>query len=308
MAHRIRIALLLALTTVAVMSAPGAARAQAGAQAACPDTFEVLHDDTVGALYLVKGSYTITLVGDSALSCAQATDLFRQFLEDWDGKLTRPWKVNAPASEFTRGGGVGFKVTRTSDNDGGQRPTGADCPGTFRVLHNDRIGPFMVPAGNYRITLLGVGRMTCSKASAYLARFLGDFDGVLPAPWYIDTETGSFIRGSRNSGFRIKELAGPPQPSGGGSGTYPAGKRCPGSFRVLHDDRIGRLRLPAGGYRVTLLGGVSCARASALFRHFLDDFAGTLPRPWRLNAQTGTFTRGSGAGTGFRVKPIRRLT
>jgi len=27
-----------------------------------------------------------------------------------------------------------------------------------------------------------------------------------------------------------------------------------------------------------------------------------------VNAQTGTFTRGSGKGTGFRVKPIRQLT
>lgn len=307
MAHRIRLALLLSLTLLAVLSAPGAARAQ-GTAAPCPDTFEVLHDDTVGALYLVKGSYTITLEGASGLSCEQATDLFRQFLEDWDGKLPRPWKVNAPASEFTRGGGAGFKVTRTSDNDHGQRPTGDACPGTFQVVHNDRIGPFKIPAGNYRITLLGVGRMTCAKAATYLGRFLDDFDGVLPAPWYIDTDTGSFIRGSRNVGFRIKKLAGPPQPSGGGSGTYPAGKRCPGSFRVLHDDRVGKLRLPAGPYRITLLGGVSCSRASALFRHFLDDFAGTLPAPWRVNAQTGTFTRGSGKGTGFRVKPIRQLT
>jgi hypothetical protein len=300
-----RIALLAVLAVTALAAAPGSASAQ---QAVCPDTFEVLHDDTVGALYLVRGSYTITLLGSSSLSCADATDLFRQFLEDWDGKLPRPWKVDAQASSFTRGSGVGFKVTRAAPNDHGQRPVGEPCPGTFRVLHNDNIGTFLIPKGNYRITLLGVGRITCARAATYLARFLDDFDGILPFPWFIDTETGSFIRGSRNVGFRIKELAGPPQPSGGGSGTYPAGNRCPGTFRVEHNDRIGRLRLPAGPYRITLVGGLSCARASALFSHFLDDFAGTLPRPWRLNVQTAKFLRGPGSGTGFRVKPARRLT
>jgi hypothetical protein len=147
--------------------------------------------------------------------------------------------------------------------------------------------------------------MTCARASALLARFLDDYDGILPFPWALDRETASFVRGTRNVGFRIKQLVGPPQPSGGGSGTYPAGKRCPGTFRVLHDDSVGRLRLAAGPYRITLVGGLSCKRASALFSHFLDDFQGTLPRPWRLNAQTGTFLRGSGSGTGFRVKPAR---
>jgi hypothetical protein len=306
MDSRIHAVLAAALATVALAAAPATAHAQVNPPVECPDTFEVLHDDTVGALDLVQGSYTITLLGSTPPSCARATDLFRQFLEDWDGKLPRPWRVDARASSFTRGGGPnGFKVTRAGPNDHGQRPTGEACPGTFRVLHNDNIGTFVILKGNYRITLLGAGRLTCARAASYLARFLDDFDGVLPFPWFLDRETASFVRGTRNVGFRIKELAGPPQPSGGGSGTYPNGNRCPGTFRVLHDDRIGRLRLAAGPYRITLRGGLSCKRASALFEHFLDDFAGTLPPPWRLNVQRGTFTRGSGSGTGFRVKPAR---
>jgi hypothetical protein len=304
---------LAALAAAAVLALPAGASAQGGgSQAVCPATFEVLHDDTVGALYLPKGAYTVTLLDASALSCAQASDLLRQFLEDWDGRLPRPWVVNAQTSSFTRGasGSVGFRLAPagggTGGGGGGHHPHGAACPGTFEVLHDDRIGSFAIPEGNYQITLLSVGRITCARASAYFARFLQDYDGILPAPWFLDTETASFMRGRRNVGFRIKPVAGPPRPSGGGSGTHPTGNRCPATFRVLNNDRIGRLRLRKGPYRVTLLGrSLSCPRASQLFASFLQDFDGTLPRPWVLDVQTATFTRGTGSNTGFRVKPAR---
>jgi hypothetical protein len=105
----------------------------------------------------------------------------------------------------------------------------------------------------------------------------------------------------------VKAATGNPvRPSGGG--THPRdGRRCPGTFRVLHRDRIGRLRLPAGPYIVTLLRGrgLSCSGASRAFRRFLQDFQGDLPRPWVLSVRTGTFTRGRRSRTGFRVKPVR---
>ena len=42
------------------------------------------------------------------------------------------------------------------------------------------------------------------------------------------------------------------------------------------------------------------------FTRFLDeDFAGMLPRPWKLNVPTATFTRGA-PNVGFRVKPAGR--
>jgi uncharacterized spore protein YtfJ len=311
MRERIRYSLLAAAVLIAaLLAAPGVANAQA--PATCPATFEVLHDDTVGALYLPKGNYTVTLLDSAALSCAEASDLFRQFLEDFDGRLRRPWVVDARDATFTRGAGgsVGFKVAPATGGGGGggggHHPVGTICPGTFQVVHDDHIGTFVVPSGQYLITLLSVGRITCSKAAAYLARFLDDFDGVLPTPWLLDPETGSFMRGARNVGFRIKELAGPPVPHGGGSGTYPSGKRCPDTFRVLNNDSIGQLRLRKGSYRITLVNrGLSCQRAAQLFRSFLQDFQGTLPSPWRLAVQTATFTRGAGRSAGFRVKPIR---
>jgi hypothetical protein len=300
----------MAALATALFAVPASAQAQA--PAACPSTFEVLHDDTVGALYLPKGNYTITLLNPAALSCADASDLLRQFLEDWDGKLRKPWVVDAANAGFTRGAGgsVGFSVAPASGGGGGggggHHPVGTICPGSFQVLHDDHIGTFAVPKGHYLVTLLSVGRITCSQAAGYLARFLDDFDGVLPSPWILDPETGAFMRGARNVGFRIKELAGPPVPSGGGSGTYPSGKRCPDTFRVLNDDSIGRLRLRKGSYRITLVGsGLSCGRSAQLFRSFLQDFQGTLPRPWRLAVQTATFTRGASGSAGFRVKPTR---
>jgi hypothetical protein len=305
--------LLLAVAALAVvaLAGPGTANAQA-LPAACPATFGVLHDDTVGALYLPKGHYTVTLLDPAALSCAEASDLLRQFLEDWDGKLPRPWIVDAASARFTRGanGTVGFSLAPAGGGGGGggggHHPSGAACPGTFRVLNDDHIGDFFIPKGNYRLTLLSVGRITCSQASAYFTRFLQDFDGVLPAPWVLDEETASFMRGSRNVGFRIKGWVGPVQPSGGGSGTHPTGNRCPGTFRVLNNDSIGKLRLRKGQYRITLVNhGLSCARASKLFTSFLRDYDGTLPRPWRLNVQIATFTRGGSRSPGFRVKPAR---
>jgi hypothetical protein len=75
---------------------------------------------------------------------------------------------------------------------------------------------------------------------------------------------------------------------------------CSASFHVLHDDRIGRLTLPAGLYTLTPKSGrqaITCARASSLFTQFLRDYDGVLPRPWTYSAQgdgEGTFDRGDG--------------
>jgi hypothetical protein len=70
---------------------------------------------------------------------------------------------------------------------------------------------------------------------------------------------------------------------------------CP-SFKVLHDDRIGAVVLPAGSYEVTTETGLSCQAASQLFARFLQDWDGNLPKPWRAVAEgsgKASFTRGS---------------
>lgn len=68
---------------------------------------------------------------------------------------------------------------------------------------------------------------------------------------------------------------------------------CP-SFKVLHDDRIGAVILPAGSYEVTADTGLSCQAASQLFARFLQDWDGNLPKPWRAVAEgsgKASFTR-----------------
>jgi hypothetical protein len=310
---RLPCALLAAAAIAATMAvaAVSAVPASAAVPATCPATFTVLHNDRIGALSVPAGHYTLTVLDPSRLSCAEAADRFRQSLEDWDGVLPAPWKLDAATATFTAGQGVGFRIAAAaapSGGGGGQYPaTGTRCPGTFQVLHNDRIGAFRIPKGAYIVTLLSTGRLTCTGASRRLAEFLQDFDGRLPRRWTLDPETATFTRaGSTNYGFRI-EPAVTPVPSGGGT-VYPAGRRCAGTFRVLHDDHVGALRLPAGRYRITIRpsGRPSCAAASRYLAGFLDDPSGTLPRPWRVNAASGTFTRR--AGVGFRVKPVRAIS
>jgi hypothetical protein len=181
--------------------------------------------------------------------------------------------------------------------------TGSICPATFHVLHDDRIGNLELQAGNYQVTVRG--GLSCAASSQWFARFLQDWDGVLPRPWRLNVNAQSFSRGNSGVGFSVVRVANPN--GGGGGGRHPGyGALCPGTFRVLHNDRIGALRLPRGQYTITRLsavGGPSCARASRLFTNFLDnDYSGILPGRWALDPQTGTFRRGAGS-FGFRVKP-----
>jgi hypothetical protein len=83
---------LLAALAVAALAAALLAVATGGATkaaaAGCP-TFEVLHDDRIGAASLPAGTYSLTS-DDAGLSCKAASQLFARFLEDWDGNLPAP--------------------------------------------------------------------------------------------------------------------------------------------------------------------------------------------------------------------------
>ena len=297
---------LVATAALALALAPSAS----AAEATCPGTFQVLHNDRIGAMQLPAGAYTITVLDSATMGCTEASHLLSQFLEDWDGRLPRPWVANNSTRTFTAGRNstVGFRVTPgeptppTPPNPP-HPPSSRVCAGYFTVLHNDRIGSFSIPRGRYRITLLGYAGVSCSQASTLFARFLQDFDGVLPRPWFLDPSTGSFMKGSRHIGFRIKPYV---EDGGSSRGRYPVRgeTRCP-TFRVLNNDQIGRLVLPRGTYNVWVRGRLSCARSTTLFAQFLQDVTGDLPSPWVVNPRTGSFSRGPGSPTGFRVKPAR---
>ncbi|HEY8581504.1 MAG TPA: hypothetical protein VIL49_01105 [Capillimicrobium sp.] len=324
----------LAALAAAALAATAVAAAPAAAQTTSPvcPTFTVLHNDRIGALSLPAGPYTITIGTPSTLSCSQASSLFAQFLQDFDGNLPNGWRVNAGSSSFSRSGAQPqrFSVARGTAPAPPPTPTPPQpfdgrCAGAFQVLHDDRIGALSVPAGGYTITRLSSRAPSCAQASKLFAGFLQDYDGVLPGRWRVNAQTGTFTRGraARGVGFRIEPAkgtgagggngTGPGSGTGGGGGDGSGGRPavpsesrtpCP-PFRVLHNDMVGRVRFPAGPYILIPLRGsnLSCTEASALFRQFLAAAQNALPSPWVVDAQTATFTRGRGSDVGFRVTP-----
>jgi hypothetical protein len=297
------------LLALAVLAAAALALPAAPASAAtrCPATFDVLHDDHVGAMSLPAGQYTVTVTG---LGCAGASKLFAQFLQDYDGILPFPWVANAARRSFTRGAGpTSFSVRRGAYPPAPPSPptpaSAVACPGTFSVLHDDRIGALPFPKGAYKLRLLGTG-FTCQRIAQWFAQFLDDFEGDLPRPWTMSAPPGASVGGVFAVPAETVFSALRSGSSTGGGGHTPSGATtCPGTFSVLHDDHVGSLYLPKGPYVVSLLQGdtLTCAQASQQFTRFLD--AASMPAPWVLDAATGTFTRGLDASTGFRIKPAR---
>lgn len=177
----------------------------------------------------------------------------------------------------------------------------ATCP-SFRVLHNDRIGAAVLPAGNYTITTSAT--MSCAQGSALFARFLQDWDGVLPTPWRVVPQgsgKATFNRGSA-FGFSVARQGG-----GEEEGNNPViGRLCPRPFTVNIDKQIGPLLFAEGQYLIyqPARTGITCRRASLLFTRFLGQPGTLLPAPWRMRSQTATFFRPQNpVRSAFRVEP-----
>jgi hypothetical protein len=168
----------------------------------------------------------------------------------------------------------------------------ARCKSSFAVLHNDSVGALTIPKGQYYLTPVG---LNCATASELFARFLDDFDGVLPGGWTVNAANASFVNPLTHQSIAIGSPL-LPNPSGHGV--------CPGAFTVEHNDRIGALLLRAGRYQITVRGGLSCSTAASQLAFFLfHDFAGTLPKPWKLNLAAKRFGKGKSS---FSVKFVSR--
>lgn len=176
------------------------------------------------------------------------------------------------------------------------------CPGTFSVLHNDKIGSLSLPKGKYRITVVNGAKLSCPSATRNFQNFLWDYDGILPKPWtfrVLGVGDGKFFQRTNTAvGFRVKRVSTPRTVA-----TRAAWQRCPGSFRVLNNDRIGGLALPKGPYFIyrSTNPALGCTNASDLFRKFLNYPSGMLPAPWKLNSSTAVFTN-TQKRFGFRIK------
>jgi hypothetical protein len=178
---------------------------------------------------------------------------------------------------------------------------------SFRVLHDDRIGPASLPAGNYAIAVSPAAGIGCASASKLFARFLEDYDGVLPRPWSVVAQgsgKATFTQGGKD-GFSVARSGG--GNGGGEGGANPAlGALCPGSFSVLNTTRVSPLLFAKGKYLLYLPArtAITCSRASLLFTRFLGA-GGSLPAPWLVKNQTATFFKPAHpTRSAFRVEPL----
>jgi hypothetical protein len=153
------------------------------------------------------------------------------------------------------------------------------CP-SFHVLHTDTIGTVKIAAGQYTLVPTGV---TCANTSKLLAAFLDDWDGVLPDGWTIVAgKNVSFEKAGTTESFSLTPTS--VKPSGGGGGNDTNNGACPGNFTVLHNDKIGALKLKAGQYKITTKG-LFCWFDASKLAYFLNyNSSGKLPKPWTINA------------------------
>jgi hypothetical protein len=184
---------------------------------------------------------------------------------------------------------------------GGDSASAAVCP-SFRVLHDDRIGQAVFPAGTYELST-EPGGISCREASQLFARFLQDWDGDLPKPWEVvprGTGRAQFDRHGQPT-ILVRRTDG-----GDGGGNSEIGRLCPGTFTVNAGSDVGPLFFAKGEYLVYIpaRSAITCRRASVLFTGFLASPSGALPIPWRVTTQTATFYKPAHPlRSAFRVEP-----
>ena len=169
---------------------------------------------------------------------------------------------------------------------------GQKCPGTFRVLHNDKIDGVPFRAGNY---VISVKRMACQQASDYFRQFLANNQNDLPKGWRLFASRLKFKNKKQNIAFRVRRVSG----GGGGGGGGSTTGSCPGTFRVLHNDRIDNLAIPAGRYTIKVKR-MACQQASGLFARFLA--ADGVSKGWRVIKAKRKF-KNKKQNTAFRIFP-----
>jgi hypothetical protein len=303
-ALRLRVgAVVLAFTTILVFCLANAIPARA-ATVSCPGTFQVLHNDRIGNLSLPAGAYNIRSTG---VGCSAASQLFAQFLSDWDGRLPNSWRTTVQGvgrGTFIHPRGQSFAVQRAGGGTGGG---GLVCTQRLVVAQNDRVGALVIKKGRYIIDRLGPLSPSCAQATSLAKGFLMDFDGILPNGWTLLPNDATFLRGSVSYGFRLEP---DPTPGGGGNQFPTQTVRCSATFRVQHNDRIGALFFPSGPYWVSIFKGsnITCPQSTRLFAAFLQRTDGKLPRPWVISVATGSFRRGNSSPFGFDAKPAFNAT
>ena len=181
----------------------------------CPGSFQVLHNDHVGAMSLPAGNYRINrLTSSQKLTCPQASTWFAYFLNhDYAGTLPAPWTMNPAAKTFYDGSHTnGFNVQKLAALGVvmGTNPRYGDsiCSTNFKVGATTTISGFTVPAGTY--VLIATGSATCARATELAVQTIDNAE--LPANWTIDKSVGWFHNIGGRYGFQL-------DPGASGSGT-----------------------------------------------------------------------------------------
>jgi hypothetical protein len=195
----------VAFAAVAMVAALSAAGASAGAGQKCP-SFRVQHNDKIDGVSFPAGSYKMNV---KRMACQSASDYFRQFLANNQNDLPKGWKLFAKRLKFkNKKQNIAFRVKRVGGGGGGDGGGGGGggsttgkCPGTFQVLHNDKINNLSVPAGRYQIK---VKRMACQSASDYFKQFLGA--NKVSKGWQVFKPKQKFRNKKQNMAFRINKV------------------------------------------------------------------------------------------------------
>jgi len=216
----IALGVLIAAVALAIAARPAGAapKPMAPAPKSCP-SFQVLHNDRIGAAVFPAGNYTINLES-TTLDCKSGGELFARFLEDFDGKLDTPWTVSAEGSgkaSFLRGSQPGFSVELTKkqtsgeiEKEGATNPDlGTLCRNPFTVNHTTTLRPLRFTKGQFLIYLPPGSTITCEGAVSLFQRFLGNSPNV-PSPWKLTSQTATFYKPASpmRSAFRIEPLDG----------------------------------------------------------------------------------------------------
>ena len=297
-----------AATTLAL--APSAS----AAEATCAGTFDVLHNDRIGSMQVPRGPYVVTVLDSTTMGCTEASRLFSEFLEDWDGRLPRPWVADNATRTFRPAEGAASASASLRARARARRTArpalAANLPGLF-------LGAAQRPDRRASGSRRAATASRCCPTAASAAR-VGAPPPAVPAGLRrrasaaLAPGSGHRHVHARTSPRRLPHQAvcpetSPPVQAPGGPGRQPGSTperrpiEVPCDVPGPHNDRIGALRLKKGNYNVWVKG-LSCPRSTQLFAQFLQDVNGVLPRPWVLDAQTGTFRRGNVL---FRVKPVR---
>jgi hypothetical protein len=101
----------VALAAAAMLAALTAGTATAGAGQKCP-SFRVLHNDKIDGVSFRAGTYKMTV---KRMACQQASDYFRQFLQNNQNDLPKNWRLFANRLKFkNKKQNIAFRVRRVS--------------------------------------------------------------------------------------------------------------------------------------------------------------------------------------------------